>query len=108
MPSLVKSYWKDKLGLNAGAPAVLYAIIGSLEDDRVLDHERIFRRSLRDLRNEPGEMQKIQRILDIEPFLSYTEYVARFFSQASIKKIHDVKADLQQIRTCLLYTSRCV
>ncbi len=101
MPSVVKSYWKDKLGLNTGAPAVLYAIIGSLEDDPVLDHERIFRRSLRDLRSEPGEMQKIQRILDIEPFLSYAEYLARFLSQASIKKISDFSADLQRIRTAI-------
>lgn len=98
LPLLVKSYWKDKLGLNSGAPAVLYAIIATQRENPILEHEKIFRRALKDLNKEPFEAQKIQRILDVEYFLSYSEYLARFLSQSSIKKISDVRVELQRMR----------
>jgi hypothetical protein len=98
LPKLVQFYWKDKLGLNSGAPTVLYLLVGQQKDIQNFDHKAIFQSSLKSLKSEPSEMAKVQRILDIEPFLSYSEYAARFLSQPSVKKIEDEKEGLIQLR----------
>ena len=101
LPQLLKQYWKDKLGLNAGAPEVLYSLVATLKEKEAIEHEQIFRRSLLNLKDEPEEMAKVQRILDIEPFLSYSEYAGRFLAQPTTKKISDEVVSLNSLREAI-------
>jgi hypothetical protein len=101
LPQLLKQYWKDKLGLNAGAPEVLYSLVAALKEKEAIEHEQIFRRSLLNLKDEPKEMAKVQRILDIEPFLSYSEYAGRFLAQPKTKIISDEVVALNSLREAI-------
>lgn len=101
LPQLLKQYWKDKLGLNAGAPEVLYSLVAILKEKEAIEHEQIFKRSLLNLKDEPEEMAKVQRILDIEPFLSYSEYAGRFLAQPTTKKIGDQVEGLNSLREAI-------
>jgi hypothetical protein len=50
------------------------------------------------LSNEPGEKEKIETILRIEPFLSLSEYVFRFIAQKDFKRIADHEEELNLLR----------
>lgn len=94
----MREYWKDQLGLNTGAPAVLYDLIARHPEKEPIKHEKIFRQAQNHLKNEPSEMQNIQRVIEIEPFLSNTEFLFRYLAQPDIKHITDSKNELNKFR----------
>ncbi len=100
----IRSYWKDKLGLNSGAAGTLFNQISYLKAGDFLDHATIFRNALLSLNNEPVEYNKLNLILTIEPFLSDVEYLLRFLSQIGIKNIHSNANDIQLLRNQITST----
>lgn len=98
---LLKQYWKENLGLNAGAPEALYSLVAEMQENEAIEHEKIFKRALFKLKEEPEERAKVQRIIDLEPFLSYAEYAGRFLAQPAIKKISDEVDALISLREAI-------
>lgn len=101
----IRQFWKDKLGLLSGATAALYLEISKLKKEEFIDHQQVFVRALSHLKQEPEERKKIQDVIDIEPFLSHTEYLMRFIAQRHIKKISDYRNDLTRLRNEILSAS---
>jgi hypothetical protein len=58
----------------------------------------IFTNALKHVKSESGELNKLESVLDVEPFLSHCEYLLRYLSQNGIKKIEDHLKDLQLLR----------
>jgi len=50
------------------------------------------------LSEEPGEREKIEAILRVEPFLSLSDYVFRFIARKDVKRISDHEEELQLLR----------
>jgi len=94
----IRMFWKDKLGLMSGAPAALYKEVASLKETEFIDHYTIFTNSLKHVKSESGELNKLESVLNVEPFLSHCEYLLRYLSQNGIKKIEDHANDLQFLK----------
>lgn len=102
LPKSVKDYWKDHLGLLSGAPYALFNEISILPDDENLNHQQIFLSAAKQLRNEPEEIQKVNNVLSIEPFLSHSEYLFRYLAQPSIKNINEEEKNIKLLRTAIV------
>lgn len=98
LPRDIRNYWEDKLGLKSGAPKALFDEISSLNGDDKIDCQKVFEQAKKEVRNEPGELQKLNDILTIEPLLSHSEYLLKYLSQQSVKTLADVENDLIQLR----------
>jgi hypothetical protein len=98
LPKDVRDYWEDKLGLKSGAPKALFDEISSLNGDAYIDHPNVFAQARKEVKNEPGELQKLNDILTIEPLLSHSEYLLKYLSQQSVKTIADVQNELVVLR----------
>jgi hypothetical protein len=94
----IRMFWKDKLGLMSGAPAALYKEISTLKEGEFIEHYTIFTNSLKHVKSEAGELNKLESVLNVEPFLSHCEYLLRYLSQNGIKRIEDHSKDLQLLR----------
>ena len=105
LSSLLRSYWKDQLGFNSGAPAVLYELVSKQSDKQPILHEQIFREASSRLSKEPAEQQKVDRILELEPFLSAIEYLFRYLAQPDIRRISDVRQELDLLKSEVLSAS---
>jgi hypothetical protein len=66
----------------------------------------LYRKATDLLRKEPLELEKINKILAIEPFLSHTEYLIRYLSQAGIKNIKDESENIDKLRTAIRQAAR--
>jgi hypothetical protein len=98
LPRDVRNYWEDKLGLKSGAPKALFDEIASLDGNEYIDHATVFNRARKEVRNEPGELQKLNDILTIEPLLSHSEYLLKCLSQQSVKTLADINNELILLR----------
>lgn len=98
LPKEIRMYWQDKLGVSRGAPKALYDQITLKNHDDNFDPPSIFMKARRALQNEPGELEKINNIISIEPFLSHAEFLLRYISQQSIKRLEDIETDLAGLR----------
>ena len=101
----VRRFWKDKLGLISGAAGALYNQFDVIQQNEPLNHELIFRNALHSLKNNPNEYEKLDLILNIEPFLSHAEYLLRFLSQIGIKNIYTQAEDLELLRSEIVKAS---
>lgn len=95
----IRIFWKDKLGLMSGAPEALYKEIKALKEGELINHYTIFTNSLKHVISEAGELNKLESVLSVEPFLSHCEYLLRYLSQNGVKKIDDHSNDLQLLRS---------
>jgi len=98
LPLAIRNYWKDKMNLNSGAQA---ALLQTLQLKEVDSAHLLYRKAAGLLKNEPLELEKINKILAVEPFLSHTEYLIRYLSQAGIKKIKDESANIEKLRNAI-------
>jgi hypothetical protein len=98
LPRDVRNYWEDKLGLKSGAPKALFDEISSLNGDDYIDHPNVFVQARKEVKNEPGELRKLNDILTIEPLLSHSEYILKYLSQQSVKTLADVENELVLLR----------
>ena len=98
LPLAIRNYWKDKMNLNSGAQA---ALLQTLQLKEVDSAYLLYRKAAGLLKNEPLELEKINKILAVEPFLSHTEYLIRYLSQAGIKKIKDESANIEKLRNAI-------
>lgn len=94
----IRMFWKDKLGLMSGAQAALFKEISALKEGEIIQHNTIFENSLKHVKSEVEELNKLESILKVEPFLSHCEYLLRYLAQNGIKKIEDHSTDLQSLR----------
>jgi hypothetical protein len=105
LTAILRNYWKDQLGLNSGAPAVLYDLLSRQSDKQSIRHEQVFQEASSRLKKEPSERQKVDRILEVEPFLSAIEYLFRYLAQPGIRKLAEVSQELNQLKTVVLSTA---
>jgi hypothetical protein len=98
LPKDIREYWKDRLGLNAGAPKALFSEIGKLPEGLNFSYQEVFINARKQLANEPTELAKVDIILEIEPFLSHSEYLLRYLAQMGIKSIKDEEKGLEKLR----------
>jgi hypothetical protein len=105
LPRIIKDYWKDRIGLNSGAPEALYNEIGKLRTDEFINHEHIFLNAKRNLQREPLELIKVNQILVVEPFLSHSEYLLRYISQPGIKTFKEEENNIEILRGKIIESS---
>lgn len=101
LPKDIRNYWQDKLGLLSGAPKAVFEQLGRDIDSGSWDHASVFKKAKSVLKTEPGELEKVEHIIIVEPFLSHSEYLLRYIAQPSIKKLKDVKAELGLLRAAI-------
>lgn len=102
LSSLLRAFWKDQLGLNSGGPAILFELISKQAEKQPIAHEKVFREAHSLLKREPTEQQKIERILEIEPFLSAIEYLIRYLAQPSVKNISDIITEVDIVKNTVI------
>jgi hypothetical protein len=103
LPVAIRNFWKDKMNLNSGAQA---ALLQTLQLKEVDSAYLLYRKAADLLKKEPLELEKINKILAIEPFLSHTEYLIRYLSQAGIKNIKDESENIEKMRTAIRQAAR--
>jgi hypothetical protein len=99
-------YWQDKLGLNSGAARALYQTTEQHILEPLINHELHFIDALHRSYLDTADKEQLQTILNIEPFLSHSEYLLRFISQHGVKRLQDVQTDLEQLRTVIRESAR--
>lgn len=103
LPLPIRNFWKDKMNLNSGAQA---ALLQTLQHKEVDSAYLLYRKAGDLLKKEPLELEKINKILAIEPFLSHTEYLIRYLSQAGIKNIKDESENIEKMRAAIRQSAR--
>lgn len=98
LPKEIRKYWQDRLGLLSGAPKALYDEIAKTDVSEPIDHYQIFYKARKQLAGEQVEISKIDRILNVEPFLSHSEYLLRYLAQPGIKRISEEEGILEKLR----------
>jgi hypothetical protein len=94
-----RSFWIDRLGFNSGAANAVYNAIDTLfSNNSAVNPQTVMEHALGGLTNEPGEQEKIDIIIRIEPFLSICDYTFRFIAQRDVKRISDHADELTQLR----------
>lgn len=94
----IKEYWRDRLGLSSGAPAALFKEISKLSERDSINHLQIFMNAKKHLVNESGELNKLDIIIALEPFLSHSEYLLRYLSQPGIKTLKQEEKHIELLR----------
>jgi len=99
LPKAVREFWLDRIGLHSGAPKAIYDATGKYYAERQLaDPSLVMKETHAVLSKEPGEQEKIENILRIEPFLSLSDYVFRFIARKDFKRIADHEEELNLLR----------
>jgi hypothetical protein len=101
LPAPVRAFWLDKLGLNSGAPAAVLEEVRLLGDNPNIDHQKIFAGARKRLKDDAGEREKVERILQLEPFLSHAEFLLRYVAQPRVKRFDQEQKNLQRVRDAL-------
>lgn len=96
----IKQFWKKQLGLDQGAAQALYEVVAT-ETEKRLSYNEVMEQALSNEQLKAAEKQKIQNILDLEPFLSHSEYLLRFLAQRDVKKLTDHVQDLKRLREAI-------
>lgn len=89
----IKNYWLEKLGLNNGAA---YSIFSEMNDFRRESVNTIIAAAYEKEKDEE-EKRLLQWILDLEPFLSRCTHAFNLLSDVAVKKVSDVKQDLDAL-----------
>lgn len=100
----IKAYWKDRLGLTAGAPNALYKVF-ERHKPQDIDHKKILTEAKTFLNHEPTELKKIDTVLTLEPFLSHAEYLIRYLSQPGVKTFKVEEENISLLRTEIISAS---
>jgi hypothetical protein len=98
LPAAIRNFWKDKMNLNSGAQS---ALLNTLQLKEVDAAKILYANAKSLLKNEPTEQEKINKILTVEPFLSHTEYLIRYLSQASIKRLAEETTEIEKLRVAI-------
>lgn len=101
LPRPIREFWLDRLGFRSGAPNAIYVSVGALSTDKTEmepDPAAVIREAHRMLAQEPGEKEKLDKILRIEPFLSLSDYVFRFIARRDVRRIIDHETELNRLR----------
>lgn len=93
----LKDFWKSQLGLDKGAAWALYEVVSTESESRLSYHD-VMAQALSNEQLTAAEKLKIQNILELEPFLSHSEYLLRFLAQRDVKKLADHLEDLKTLR----------
>jgi hypothetical protein len=94
----IRHFWKDRMGLTSGAPFALYQSVDEYERGLLNNARMIFRNAAKKMASEPAELDKLNAIIVVEPFLSHTEYLFRYLSQPQIKTVLDARNAIDQLR----------
>lgn len=98
LEAAVGQFWQDKLGLNSGAAKALYNAVGNRIQESEIQHAAHFKDALADPGLESGDKEHIEFILEIEPFLSHSEYLLRYLSQHQHKRLSDIEGELEALQ----------
>jgi hypothetical protein len=99
LPLPLREFWIDRLGFRCGAAQAIYETSGALyTEGNPADPHRIMLQASKTLAAEPGEQDKIDIILRLEPFLSLAEFVFRFINQKDVRRIADFEPELSDLR----------
>ncbi len=98
LPPAIRSFWKDKMNLGSGAQA---ALLETLQLKEIDSAKILYAKAKTLLKNEPGEQEKINKIIAVEPFLSHTEYLIRYLSQAGVKQLAEEKKEIEKLRAAI-------
>ncbi len=85
-------FWKTKLGFRDGAARSLYSALADLS---IKDNRNLVVRAL-DFEHNPGEKQKLQDILEVEPFLACFEFLFQVVVAKEIRSVSDVEKTLEK------------
>ena len=102
LPKALQDFWKDKLGLNSGAPKALFNAVTEAEGSQPILHREVFQKAKTDLADEPGEIKKLDTALKVEPILSHTSFIFRFLAQPQIQKLEDHYPMLENMRNVII------
>ncbi len=90
-----RNFWLEKLGITSGAAKAIFDEIDQLElnsDAVSLVIASAYRRT-----QEENDKELLRSILDLEPFLSRCVHAFLLLSDPGIKRVSDVKEDLDQL-----------
>lgn len=100
LPKPIREFWLDRIGLRSGASRAIYEATGVFsQEHQVAIPDEVMKQSYEALSKEPGEKEKIETILRVEPFLSLSDYVFRFIARKDLKRIADHESELTLLRT---------
>jgi hypothetical protein len=103
LPLPMREFWISRLGFRSGAAKAIYEACGVLQTEgNPADPEKIMQLAGKALTSTPGESEKIDTILRLEPFLSLAEYVFRFINQKDARRISDLEPELSLLRQQLV------
>lgn len=102
LPAPVRAFWRDKIGLNSGAPAAILEEIRQLKENEPIDHQKVFAGARKRLKDDAGERQKVECILQLGPFLSHAEYLVRYLAQPKVKRFDEERKNIERIREAIL------
>lgn len=89
----LKPYWESKLGITTGSAQ---SVFNQITPNTVQSTPEVFVRAFKDEKDEQ-EKDKIQKILEVEPFLSVCSHVFYLLSDRSVKRLGDVMNDLKDL-----------
>ncbi|WP_055445556.1 hypothetical protein [Lacinutrix himadriensis] len=90
---LLQNYWKEKLGITSGAAKSIYSEMNQFGEQTIAS---IIASAYKKEEDEK-EKELLQWILDLEPFLSRCSHAFYLLSDVSVKKLSDIKSDLDML-----------
>ena len=90
---ILHDYWLEKLGINAGAARSIFSEINHLGNQSI---PAIIASAFKKEEDEK-EKELLQWILDLEPFLSRCSHAFYLLSDVSVKRLADIKSDLDEL-----------
>ena len=92
---LLNNFWLEKLGIISGAAKSIFSEINHLGEQSI---PAIIASAFKKEEDEK-EKELLQWILDLEPFLSRCSHAFYLVSDVSVKRLSDIKADLDALVT---------
>ncbi len=105
LPKALQDFWRDKLGLNSGAPKALFTAVTQTEESQPILHREVFLKAIKYLENEPSEKKKLEAVLTVEPILSHASFIFRFLAQPQVQKLEDHYPMLENMRKIIISES---
>lgn len=90
---ILHDYWLEKLGITAGAASSIFSEINHLGEKSI---PAIMASAFKKEEDEK-EKELLQWILDLEPFLTRCSHAFYLLSDVSVKRLVDIKSDLNQL-----------
>lgn len=95
IPARIRSFWKEKMGLDTGAAGALFeALLNAADKDSA---KTIFERASRSPHvTDPAEKQKLLTIRKVEPFLAVMQYLFNWIVLTTTKNTADIVQPLEK------------